>query len=148
MSRAFTMIELIFVIVVLGILAGIAIPKLAATRDDATLAAMRANLATIMTAVQTQHGADLIAGNSAWKTLNFTTAVKDKDKDKGKYYDLSSLLSKPMKIDKDCLKTRNGFCGGGDNTVTIVVGGKQTTVTFNTANGTFDCGADAAGVCK
>ena len=146
MSRAFTMIELIFVIVVLGILAGIAIPKLAATRDDATLAAMRANLATIMTAVQTQHGADLIAGNSAWKTLNFTTAVKDKDK--GKYYDLSSLLSKPMKIDKDCLKTRNGFCGGGDNTVTIVVGGKQTTVTFNTANGTFDCGADAAGVCK
>ena len=144
MSRAFTMIELIFVIVVLGILAGIAIPKLAATRDDATLAAMRANLATIMTAVQTQHGADLIAGNSTWKTLNFTTANKDANT----YYNVSSLLSKPMKIDKDCLKTRNGFCGGGDNTVTIVVGGKQTTVRFNTANGTFDCGDDKAGVCK
>lgn len=144
MSRAFTMIELIFVIVVLGILAGVAIPKLTATRDDATLAAMRANLATIMTAVQTQHGADLIAGNSAWKTLNFTMTNKDADT----HYNLSSLLSKPMKIDKDCLKTRNGFCGGGDNTVTIVVGGKQTVVTFNTANGTFDCGADAAGVCK
>ena len=144
MSRAFTMIELIFVIVVIGILAGVAIPKLAATRDDATLAAMRANLATIMTAVQTQHGADLIAGNSTWKTLNFTTANKDANT----HYNLSSLLSKPMKIDKDCLKTRNGFCGGGDNTVTIVVGGKQTVVTFNTANGTFDCGADAAGVCK
>lgn len=144
MSRAFTMIELIFVIVVLGILAGVAIPKLAATRDDATLAAMRANLATIMTAVQTQHGADLIAGNSAWKTLNFTTT----DKDANANYNLSSLLSKPMKIDVDCSKTRNGFCGGGDNTVTIVVGGKRTLVTFNTANGTFDCGADAAGVCK
>ena len=144
MSRAFTMIELIFVIVVLGILAGIAIPKLAATRDDATLAAMRANLATIMTAVQTQHGADLIAGNSAWKTLNFTTADKDADT----YYNLSSLLSKPMKIDEDCSKTHNGFWGGGDNTVTIVVGGKETTVTFNTANGTFDCGDDKAGVCK
>lgn len=144
MSRAFTMIELIFVIVVLGILAGVAIPKLTATRDDATLAAMRANLATIMTAVQTQHGADLIAGNSAWKTLNFTT----KNKDAGTYYNLSSLLSKPMKIDADCSKTRNGFCGGDDNAVVIVVGGKQTVVTFNTANGTFNCGADAAGVCK
>ena len=144
MSRAFTMIELIFVIVVLGILAGVAIPKLAATRDDATLAAMRANLATIMTAVQTQHGADLIAGNSAWKTLNFTTADKDADT----HYNLSSLLSKPMKIDEDCSKTHNGFCGGDDNTVTIVVGGKQTTVRFNTANGTFDCGDDKAGVCK
>lgn len=36
--QAFTMIELIFVIVILGILAAVAIPKLAATRDDANVA--------------------------------------------------------------------------------------------------------------
>jgi len=36
MNKAFTMIELIFVIVIIGILAAIAIPKLMATRDDAT----------------------------------------------------------------------------------------------------------------
>ncbi|HEX5710222.1 MAG TPA: type II secretion system protein [Sulfuricurvum sp.] len=35
----FTMIELIFVIVILGILAAVAIPKLAATRDDAKTSA-------------------------------------------------------------------------------------------------------------
>jgi len=35
---AFTMIELIFVIVILGILAAVAIPKLSATRNDAKVA--------------------------------------------------------------------------------------------------------------
>ena len=39
MKKAFTMIELVFVIVILGILASVAIPKLAATRDDAEVMA-------------------------------------------------------------------------------------------------------------
>lgn len=39
-SSAFTMIELIFVIVIIGILAAVAIPKLNATRDDAEVSKM------------------------------------------------------------------------------------------------------------
>lgn len=38
--NAFTMVELIFVIVILGILAAVAIPRLNATRDDARVSAL------------------------------------------------------------------------------------------------------------
>ena len=46
MKNAFTMIELIFVIVILGILTAVAIPKFAATRDDAQVSKMAQNIGT------------------------------------------------------------------------------------------------------
>lgn len=48
MKKAFTMIELIFVIVIIGILAAIAIPRLSTTRDDAEVAKTAANLTTLI----------------------------------------------------------------------------------------------------
>ena len=54
MRRAFTMIELVFVIVVIGILASIAAPKFAATRDDATVTKAKTTVANIRTALSSE----------------------------------------------------------------------------------------------
>jgi general secretion pathway protein G len=43
MKKAFTMIEVIFVIIIIGIIAAVAIPKLSATRDDAKISSMISN---------------------------------------------------------------------------------------------------------
>lgn len=78
MKKAFTMIELIFVIVVLGILAGIAVPRLAATRDDATIAKMRGDLASIRSGISLKRSQNMMRGNIGWPELgdNFSNVVQ------------------------------------------------------------------------
>ena len=63
-KSAFTMIELVFVIVVLGILAAIAVPKFAATRTDAIISKGRADISSIRSAIMTERQTRLIKGDS------------------------------------------------------------------------------------
>ena len=60
--KAFTMIELVFVIVVIGILAAIAVPKFAATRDDATITKTIATIGSVRSALATERQKRILRG--------------------------------------------------------------------------------------
>ena len=61
-KKAFTMLELVFVIVVIGILSAIAIPKLAATRDDATITKAIATIGSVRSALATERQKRILRG--------------------------------------------------------------------------------------
>jgi len=63
MKKAFTMLELTFVIVVIGILSAIAIPKFAATRDDAIVSRARTTIGALRSAISTERQKRILKGD-------------------------------------------------------------------------------------
>lgn len=61
--KAFTMVELVFVIVVIGILSAIAVPKFAATRDDAIITKARTTVASVRSALATERQKRILRGD-------------------------------------------------------------------------------------
>ena len=78
MRKGFTMIELIFVIVILGVLASVAIPRLAATRDDAEVAKAATYLTTAVSDITAYYTAK---GNFSGVTSDFTKITNALTKD-------------------------------------------------------------------
>lgn len=64
-ERGFTLIELLIVIVIIGILAAIAVPKFAATKDRAKLAAIKSDVRNLMNAQEAYYV----------DNLKYTTAI-------------------------------------------------------------------------
>ena len=121
--KAFTMIELIFVIVVLGILAAVALPKFAATRDDATVAKSRADIASVRSAIITERQSRLITGDSSWITK------ANMDGGSGDFF--GGVLTYGVAAST----SNNGWSGtAGSGTYTLKIAGSSNTFTYNPTN--------------
>ena len=138
-KHAFTMVELVFVIVILGILAAVAIPRLAATRDDATIAKGRADIASIRSAIATERQARLIKGMSTYVpngagTYTGTDGNTYNQMDRNGLF--GGILTYPIVA---ASAGDDGWSSATSGTYTYTVSGTATTFDYNTTTGRFTC---------
>jgi len=71
-ESGFTLIELVIVIVILGILAAVAIPKYEDMREQARVATIKGQLGSIRSAIAIQYARNALNGNATFPTLDGT----------------------------------------------------------------------------
>jgi general secretion pathway protein G len=139
-KKAFTMIELIFAIVIIGILASISIPKLAATRDDAVITKARTTIASVRNALSMERQKRILRGD-----FRKITAVGGSDNVFGNFDNNSSLpsvLEYPVPSEPD--KHGRWFFSKGtgkDGRDQYVFNSTLGKVYFEVVNGKFECDA-------
>ena len=73
-TRGFTLIELLIVVVIIGILAAIAIPKFGSTKEKAYIASMKADLRNLVTAEES-YFADNVTYTSTIANLAYSQSA-------------------------------------------------------------------------
>ena len=143
-KSAFTMIELVFVIVVLGILAAVAIPKFAATRTDAVITKGRSDVMSLRSAISAERQKRFMKGDNNY--INHLDGIIATAPAAGTLiFDNNGTTANTLITYG--ITTKN-FDGGwmktGTNRYTYNVSGVITEFDYNATNGTFDCTAGTA----
>ena len=139
-SPAFTMIELVFVIVVLGILAAIAVPKLAATRTDAEISKGAADVAAIRSGIVSVRQRHLLKGD-----YTYPAALSGGGAASGLLFDgdgTGQILMYPITA-----KDANGHWRQNGENYIYKVKNLDCTFEYDDADGTFDLTGQNDAIC-
>lgn len=128
MKKAFTLIELVFVIVILGILATVAIPKLIVTRDDAEIAKAKSQIAAVRSGIQLKRNELILSGTQGYP--------KAADLENGDCC-FGGILSTKIEQRKD--DNSYGWKKETDGSYTINTNKEQVKFTYNDSDGSFKC---------
>lgn len=126
MKKAFTLIELVFVIVILGILATVAIPKLIVTRDDAEIAKAKSQIAAVRSGIQLKRNEMILSG-----TQGYPTNLEDGACCFG------GILSTRIEERKD--DNSYGWQKENDGSYTINTNKEKVKFTYSDSDGSFKC---------
>ena len=137
MKKAFTMIELVFVIVILGILSSIAISKMAVTRDDAIITKGRSQVAGIRNAIALAKSMKMMQGSATLYPTRLDN-LASASATSGKLFDTdgsTKLLDYPVYA-----KNADGhWTKASKNKYNFVYQGNNMQFTYKPADGSFDC---------
>ena len=135
-KQAFTMIELVFVIVILGILSAIALPKFSGVREDAVISKGQAEVSTIRSGISLVKSQRLMEGNTSLPS-SLDAAANDTPGAKLFYGGTINVLSSP--IYAKATNKDNGWTKKGDTEYYYYVSGVGIRFDYNTTTGSFDC---------
>jgi general secretion pathway protein G len=143
MKKAFTMVELVFVIVVLGILSSIAVSKMAVTRDDAMITNGRAQVAGIRNAITLMRNTNMLQALGAkWPArLDALNATEAKDGEALFGYDTNASNTAKKLLDYPVYaKDTNGHWKKvAANKYAFKVMNVDVNFTYTASSGQFDC---------
>jgi general secretion pathway protein G len=145
-QKAFTLLELTFVIVIIGILSAIAIPRFAATRDDAVITKAIATVSSVRNAVATERQQRVLRGDFGLITdLAFTNGQDNPIFD---FFDGNNtvgneVLEYPLRACKDAT-ARGCWISNADTTYTYRMPASTNDVDFTLGNNRFTCSTTGA----
>ena len=141
-KKAFTMIELVFVIVIIGILSAVAIPKFAATRDDAIMTKAVTTVASIRSAIATERQKRILRGS--FTAITAVDGTVDTTATGVAIFDFFDNANTDRVLEYSLLtcasaSARGCWIGLANNEYRFRLPHNDVNVDFNITNNRFDC---------